>query len=713
MSHAPDAAVWQGRIAHGLDRRARALNDSLPVDRRLWPEEMALSRAYAASLAECGVLAEPECRALLEACDTLEADLTLARVTLEGEDVHSAVEAELTRRCGDPARRLHTGRSRNDQVATLVRLRVMRLCDEAVEGVLGLERALLLQARAAGETAVAAYTHLQRDEARFEAARECADALPLGAGAVAGTPLVYDRVALASRLGFTRVCDNSLDAVGDRDFALEYLNAAALLGVHLSRLAEDLVLWCSPAFGWFRAPDAFSTGSSLLPQKRNPDLFELARGKSARLIANATRLAVTLKGLASAYQKDLQEDKEAVFDSADTLEALLAALPPAIEALVAIPERMAATLMPDLLAVELADALVAAGVPFRDAHAAVGRLWAAAEARGVTPQELPDEERLALSPHFNTERLAGLSVESALARRDHAPGAGSASVAAQLARHEARLGMGAGEKRASRGLQRSRASGGVETSRGPSRSRASGGVAEASEAMDGASEPRLSEPALGATASVPPDALEREGPSNLPPEPLGTDLTLRHATLDDVPGIARLMADFVAQGVLLPRPVGELYQCVREFHVVERAATNGDPPEIVACAALRLLWDDLGEVRSLAVRPDHHGLGLGARLVERLLADARALDLPRVIALTREVGFFERAGFSVASRDALPRKVWTDCVRCPRRHACDEVAVVLDLQPGATARAAAAAPSWGLPIPPPLAIEPALPIIHS
>src|SRR5439155_1027120 len=264
---------------------------------------------------------------------------------------------------------------------------------------------------------------------------------------------------------------------------------------------------------------------------------------------------------------------------------------------------------------------------------------------------------LALSPHFTAERLAGLSVESALARRDHAPGAGSASVAAQLARHEARLGLGAGEKRASRGPQRSKASGGVAEAslRGPQRSRASGGVADASEAMDGASEPRLSEPPLGATASVPPDALEREGPSNLPPEPLGTDLTLRHATLDDVPGIARLMADFVAQGVLLPRPVGELYQCVREFHVVERAATNGDPPEIVACAALRLLWDDLGEVRSLAVRPDHHGLGLGARLVERLLADARALDLPRVIALTREVGFFERAGFSVASRDALPR----------------------------------------------------------
>jgi amino-acid N-acetyltransferase len=184
------------------------------------------------------------------------------------------------------------------------------------------------------------------------------------------------------------------------------------------------------------------------------------------------------------------------------------------------------------------------------------------------------------------------------------------------------------------------------------------------------------------------------------------------------------MAEFVAQGVLLPRPVGELYQCIREFHVAVRSgngvagrsgdAVAGRGEEVVACAALRLLWDDLGEVRSLAVRPDHHGLGLGGRLVERVLADARALDLPRVIALTREVGFFERCGFGVVSRDTLPRKVWTDCVRCPRRHACDEVAVVLDLKPGATQAAAAQAPSWVLPIPPPVEADAAvLPVIHS
>ena len=301
MSRLPDLPVWHGRLAAGLDPRARALNDSLPVDGKLWPEELALSRAYARSLEECGVLEAAGLAALLHACDALEADLTLGTARLEGEDVHSAVEAGLVERCGEPARRLHTGRSRNDQVSTLLRLRIMRLCDEAVEGLRSFERSLLLEAREAAGTAVAAYTHLQpaqpvllaqwwlahvtaleRDESRFEAARECADQLPLGAGAVAGTPLVYDRVALAARLGFSRVADNSLDAVGDRDFALEYLSAASVLAVHLSRLAEDLVLWCSPAFGWFRAPDGFSTGSSLLPQKRNPDLFELARGKIGR-----------------------------------------------------------------------------------------------------------------------------------------------------------------------------------------------------------------------------------------------------------------------------------------------------------------------------------------------------------------------------------------------------------------------------------------------
>ena len=677
--------VWRGRIAGELHPTARALNDSLPFDRRLWPEELALTRAYAASLVECGVMTAADAQALEQACDALAAGLESGAVRLAGEDVHSAVEAELARRCGEPARRLHTGRSRNDQVATLMRMRVMSLCEEAVEDLRALERALVAQARAAGDRAVAAYTHLQpaqpvllahawlahveafeRDEERFLTAREAADRMPLGAGAVAGTPLHYDRVALASRLGFSRLAANSLDAVGDRDFAVEYLNAGAMLGVHLSRLAEDLVLWCSPGFGWFSPPDGFATGSSLLPQKRNPDLFELARGKCGRLLANAQRLAVVLKGLPSSYQKDLQEDKEALFDTADTLESLLAALPLAIAALMPRPERMSATLTPDLLAVELADSLVADGMPFRDAHAAVGKLWAEAERSGVAPAALPLAARLAILPQFTDERIGALSVEAALARRSHPPGAGPDSVALQLRRAEARLGLGVGDEE---------------------------------EAGDAPAAPLALHPELPATTHVASFVTRPDG------------IVLRRARLDDIPGIAGIMAGYVAQGVLLPRPVSELYQCVREFHVAERPGENGARAEIVACAALRLLWSDLGEVRSLAVREDMHGRGLGKALVERVLDDARALALPRVIALTRDLQFFERCGFTVHSRESLPRKVWTDCVRCPRRHACDEVAVVLDLVPGASEAAAREGRSFSLPIPQRPRVEPALPIV--
>lgn len=675
--------LWHGRIAEGLDPRARALNDSLAFDRRLWPEELVLSRAYAQSLRECGVLDADSFQQLLAACDSLEADLSAGAVELEGEDVHSAVEAQLIARCGDPARRLHTGRSRNDQVATLLRMRVMRQCAQAIEGVRELERSLVRQARAAGTIAVAAYTHLQpaqpvllghwwmahvealaRDEERFQSASEAADRMPLGAGAIAGTPLVYDRGALAQRLGFSRVVANSLDAVGDRDFALEYLQAAVQLGVHLSRLAEDLVLWCSPGFGWFAAPPGFSTGSSLLPQKRNPDLFELMRAKCGRLIGNAERLGSLLKGLPSGYQKDLQEDKEGIFDTADTLTALLDALPAAIAALRPNADRMRATLTDDLLAVELADALVDKGVPFRDAHAAVGRLWAAAEQKGTTSKELAEADRLAISEHFTSELLASTTVEQALARRNHSPGAGPESVARQIARAEGRLGIGAG----------------------------------------------IDEESAAAPALTDPPAAAVTAPSAQGHEALAPGLAIRRAGPQDVPGIAGVIADYVLQGVLLPRPVSELYQCVREFHVVVRDGEKG--PEVVACAALRLLWGDLGEVRSLAVRPDHHGLGLGGALVRRVLDDARELKLPRVIALTREVEFFERCGFTVQQRENLPRKVWTDCVRCPRRHACDEVAVVCDLVPGATEAAMRAGKTWTLPIPPPAVTPPAeLPIV--
>jgi argininosuccinate lyase/amino-acid N-acetyltransferase len=681
-------AVWGARLAAGLDPRARILNDSLPVDGRLWPEELALTRAYALALVECGVMSDDEATALAAACDALADDLERGAVTLEGEDVHSAVEAELTRRTGDAARKIHTGRSRNDQVGTLMRMHVMRRCELAMEAIRHLEAAIVAHARKLGAAKAASFTHLQpaqpvlaahawlahanaleRDEERFAEAREAAAVLPLGAGAVAGTPLQYDRPALAMRLGFSRLATNSIDAVGDRDYALQYLQAGAMLGIHLSRLAEDLVLWISPAFGWYRAPDGFSTGSSLLPQKRNPDVFELARGKSARLISNAERLAVLLKGLPSSYQKDLQEDKEAVFDTADTIALLLDALEPAIAALEPNIERMAASLTPDLLAVELADALTAEGVPFRDAHAQVGKLWAVAESAGVTPSGLPEADRLAISPHFTDARLAALTVEKALERRNHAPGAGPISVAHQLARFESRLGLRTGDPEGME-LSSGRVGDGLGTST----------TNQAAAAMRAGPKPSAGEVSPTSPSSVPARA---------------DGIEVRRAKLEDVPGIAAVMADYVIDGTLLPRPTSELYQCIREFHVAV------DRGQIVACGALRLLWSDLGEVRSLAVLPSHQGKRLGAEIVKHVVEDARALELPRVIALTKDPAFFERCGFTVATREVLPRKVWTDCVRCPKRHACDEVAVVMDLVPGASEEAAARGRTWVLPIPQP------------
>jgi amino-acid N-acetyltransferase len=287
-----------------------------------------------------------------------------------------------------------------------------------------------------------------------------------------------------------------------------------------------------------------------------------------------------------------------------------------------------ASLTPDLLAVELADSLVAEGMPFREAHALVGRLWSEAERLGTTPSELPEAMRVAISPLLTSGRLEDLDYAKSLERRNHSPGAGPRAVAEQLGRAEARLGMGAGD-----GLPRA-------------------GFTKLAEGDD---------PTPRSTVITPVTTVATNGH------------VMRRADLSDVPAIARLMADFVAQGVLLPRPVGELYQCIREFHV----ATIGG--EVVACGALRLLWGDLGEVRSLAVRPDQRGKGMGAAIVDAVVADARSLGLPRVIALTREVPFFESCGFTQATRESLPRKVWTDCVQCPRRHACDEVAMVLDL----------------------------------
>jgi argininosuccinate lyase len=370
----------------------------------------------------------------------------------DDEDIHSAVERRLTELVGPTGGKLHTGRSRNDQVATDFRLWVMRACDHLDEKLTELQRALITSAEAALNLPMPGYTHLQhaqpvtwghwvlahfwplvRDRDRLARTRRSAAVLPLGAGALAGTAFPIDRERLSVRLGFAAITPNSLDAVSDRDFAAEFLFTAALLGAHLSRLSEQLILFSSSEFGFVRLDDGYSTGSSIMPQKKNPDTLELTRGKSGRLLGHLTGFLATLKGLPSSYDKDLQEDKEPVFDAFDTLAISLPVMSGLIRTLKVQPERLAAQLEPGLLATELADYLVRRGLPFREAHHVVGRVVRLAEERGVAITDLPLTDLQTIAPLIGPDVAAALTVEAALAARAIPGGTSPGALAEQLA----------------------------------------------------------------------------------------------------------------------------------------------------------------------------------------------------------------------------------------------------------------------------------------
>jgi argininosuccinate lyase len=452
--------LWGGRFAEQTNALVHRYNASIGFDARLYDEDITGSVAWAEGLAAAGLLTTDERDALLAGLEAVRAEFAAGTFAIapDDEDIHSAVERRLTAIAGPVGGKLHTGRSRNDQVATDFRLWVMRAGDRLDEAIGDVQRALADSAAAALDLPLPGYTHLQhaqpitwghwalshfwplaRDRARFAAARRSAAVLPLGAAALAGAAFPLDRAALAARLGFGDVTANSLDAVSDRDFAAEFLFAAALLGVHLSRLAEQLILFSSAEFGFVRLADAYSTGSSIMPQKKNPDTLELTRGKSGRLIGHLTGFLATLKGLPSAYDKDLQEDKEPVFDAADTLELALPVMAGLLRTLELRPERMAAQLEAGLLATELADYLVRRGLPFREAHHVVGRVVRLSEERGVALTELGLAELQAISPHFGPDVAEALTVNAALAARDLPGGTGPGAVRAQLAAARAAL----------------------------------------------------------------------------------------------------------------------------------------------------------------------------------------------------------------------------------------------------------------------------------
>jgi argininosuccinate lyase/amino-acid N-acetyltransferase len=445
--------LWGGRFAENQDPAFESFNRSLPFDRRLLEEDVRGSRAWARALAKAGVLTRRERRSL---------DAQLARVASrarrdpdslsrsDAEDVHSFVEGELVRRTGALGKRLHTGRSRNDQVATDFRLFARRACEELEAAISVLMRALVSFAARHAATPMPGYTHLQRaqpitfghhalayvemldrDRGRFAAAREC----PLGAGALAGTAFRIDRDALARDLSFARAMRNSLDAVSDRDFVAETIFVCSLTGVHLSRFAEDWIFFSSTEAGFLELSDGVTTGSSLMPQKKNPDALELIRGKSGRLIGRLAGFLACLKGLPLAYNKDLQEDKEALFEAVDTLSACLAVATLAVKGARVRRRRAAdAAASGHLNATDLADYLVERGVPFRDAHERAGRLVRKAIERGQELEELPVSEMKKISKEIGEDVATWLELDSVLGRRAAVGGTSPARVRAEVRR---------------------------------------------------------------------------------------------------------------------------------------------------------------------------------------------------------------------------------------------------------------------------------------
>ena len=452
MSDHTSHKLWGGRFAVPTAAALDALNRSIGTDYRLWPFDINLSRAWSVALWGAGVLT-------LEESKKIEAGLTAVEEKLAGgakplpsdEDVHTLIDRMLHEEAGDIASKLHTGRSRNDQVATATRLWAVDACVKLDGTARMLQQAMLDRAEAMEELLMPSYTHLQRaqpvsaahwmlshfwplerDRARIAAASRAAAVLPLGSGAIAGCAFPVSRVLLQGSLGFSSISQNSIDAVGDRDFVAELLFAVTMMATHLSRFAEDLIIYGSSEFGFVRFGDAFTTGSSMMPQKRNPDALELARGAGARLIGDLFTLLATLKGLPSGYNKDLQDDKRVLFDAVDTILLVLPAVAGALREIDFDAKRMRAALSSSMMATDLADYLVEKGATFREAHAAIGSLIRESERDGCDLDGLPFASFKSAHPLFGEDALDWLDPARSVARREVPGGTGPGAVRAQL-----------------------------------------------------------------------------------------------------------------------------------------------------------------------------------------------------------------------------------------------------------------------------------------
>jgi argininosuccinate lyase len=450
--------LWGGRFSQSLDQQAWKLNASIQYDHRLAAQDVRGSRAWAAALGQAGVIKAVECDEIIAGLETIQGEFheKMFQFVESDEDIHTAVERRLGELIGPVAGKLHTGRSRNDQVATDMRLWLMDETPRLEEKLKGLQAVLVKRAESDFSVIMPGYTHLQRAQPIllshwwlshfWPLQRDCerlvqlvarSAVMPLGAAALAGTSFPINRIALADKLGFVNASPNSLDAVSDRDFVAEFLFWAALTAVHLSKLAEAIVLFTSAEFHFLELDDAFATGSSLMPQKKNADVFELTRGKAGTLIGKLTGILSVLKGLPSTYDKDLQEDKLAVFEAYDTLSIVLPVIASALETITVFPEIMRAAISPGMMATDLADYLVSKDVPFRKAHELVGIVVKQAIEQGTTIDKLKPEAYQQISPLFDDNVYEVLRAENSIVRHNVSGGTAPEAVQKQVevARH--------------------------------------------------------------------------------------------------------------------------------------------------------------------------------------------------------------------------------------------------------------------------------------
>ncbi|MAG36936.1 MAG: argininosuccinate lyase [Dehalococcoidia bacterium] len=455
--------AWGGRFAKETDPTVEAYTESISFDWRLYRQDIAASIAHARMLGQQGIITTEEAEAIVAGLTEIGGEIERGEFAFEPsrEDIHLNIEARLAEKIGDTAGKLHTARSRNDQVATDVRLWCRAAIDDLRTRTLDLQAALIGQAERYPDAVMPGYTHLQRaqpvlfahhllayvamlerDHDRLDDCRHRTNVLPLGAGALAGVGFPIDPQAVADELELEAIAENSMDSVGDRDFAVELVSACSLVMVHLSRLAEDVIVWSSGEFGFVELDDAYATGSSIMPQKKNPDVAELTRGKTGRVFGHLQALLTLLKGLPLTYNRDLQEDKEAIFDAVDTTRAALAAMTGLVQSMAPQPEHMAAKATASFsTATELADYLAQKGLPFRQAHEVVGKLVAQCLEAGKSLEQLTASELTAASPQFGPDALARVTAAAAVAAKDVPGGTAPRRVAQALAVAKARLAV--------------------------------------------------------------------------------------------------------------------------------------------------------------------------------------------------------------------------------------------------------------------------------